>query len=64
MKLFSTNRNSMGKQLVCDDAVFDPTSLPNFTLTQKKKSSLFNTTSRSAGTRLTSPSMRKRLTSL
>ncbi len=24
MKLFSTNRNSMGKQLVCDDAVFDP----------------------------------------
>ena len=24
MKLFSTNRNAMGKQLVCDDAVFDP----------------------------------------
>jgi len=24
MKLFSTNRNSKGKQLVCDDAVFDP----------------------------------------
>ncbi len=24
MKLFSTNRNARGKQLVCDDAVFDP----------------------------------------
>lgn len=24
MKLFSTNRNSKGRQLVCDDAVFDP----------------------------------------
>lgn len=24
MKLFSTNRNSEGRQLVCDDAVFDP----------------------------------------
>lgn len=24
MKLFSTNRNSKGRQLVCEDAVFDP----------------------------------------
>lgn len=24
MKLFSTNRNSRGRQLVCEDAVFDP----------------------------------------
>ena len=24
MKLFSTNRNARGRQLVCEDAVFDP----------------------------------------
>ena len=24
MKLFSTNRNSRGRQLLCEDAVFDP----------------------------------------
>lgn len=42
MKLFSTNRNSRGRQLVCEDAVFDPNLIMTLRVDVEEKVVSFN----------------------